>query len=89
MQHNHAYLIRSGSIREVVRAHDQWAAWDTLKGRALEEFGLIAIAERDENGDPIPVQTATLMLRWGRIDDVIACNTAAARAGLIASDNEV
>lgn len=76
------WLVRTKAVSVVVKAQDQWEAWDVLKERPLEDFGLICSAEANEDGDPIPVQTATLMLRWGRITDVIACNTAAARAGL-------
>lgn len=76
------WWVRTKAVSVVVKASDQWEAWDVLKDRPLEDFGLICTAEPNENGDPIPVQTGTLMLRWGRFDDVIACNTAAARAGL-------
>jgi hypothetical protein len=61
--------IRSGDIREIVYAADQFAAWDTLRDRPAEEFGLIAEAEPDEDTDPYLVRTSLLMIRWNRDDD--------------------
>jgi len=76
--------IRSREINEVVEADDQWEAWDTLRDRSALDFGLIATAEPDESGDPIPVHTATLMRRWGRDEDAEKFDAVAREAGLIA-----
>lgn len=61
--------LRSRAIDELVQAADQFAAWDTLRDRPLEDFGLIVTAERDEDADPIGVHTSGLMFWWGRDDD--------------------
>ena len=66
----------------IVRARDQWEAWDVLKDRPVEDFGLICMAEPSENGDPFMVQTETLMRRWGRKADARLAHEAAVRAGL-------
>ena len=63
------WMIRSGSLSAVIEAPDQWAAWDTWRGQDRYQFGLVATAEADENGDPIPVKTSALMERWGRQHD--------------------
>lgn len=63
------WIITSRNISEIVRVEDQWEAWDTLKGRPASDFGLIVSAEADESDDPIPVQTETLMRRWGRVSE--------------------
>jgi hypothetical protein len=65
----HTWRIRSGEIDELVRAPDQIAAWDTLRDRPLEAFGVVASAEPDESADPIYVRTSALMFRWGRDND--------------------
>jgi len=70
----------------IVQAPDQWGAWDALRDRRLEDFGLICSAEPNENGDPFLVQTETLMRRWGRETDADLCHEAAVKEGLIASD---
>ena len=61
--------VRSRAIDELVRAEDQFAAWDALRERPAEDFGLIVLAEPDESGDPISVRTSALMFSWGRDDD--------------------
>jgi hypothetical protein len=75
--------IRSREINEVVQASDQWEAWDTLRDRSAFDFGLIVVAEPNEDADPIPVHTATLMRRWGRDEDAGAFDQVARDAGLI------
>lgn len=75
--------VRSRTINEVVHAADQWEAWDTLRDRDAAEFGLIAVAEPDESADPIPVQTAALMRRWGRDEDAEKFDALAREKGLI------
>lgn len=74
--------LRSGSIDELVRADDQWAAWDTLNDRDTEEFGLIASAEPDENDDPLLIRTSALMRVWGRDEDAEAFVAAAVAEGM-------
>jgi hypothetical protein len=75
--------LRSRAINEVVRASDQWEAWDTLRDRSALDFGLIVVAEPNEDADPIPVQTAALMRRWGRDDDAEQFDAIAREQGLI------
>jgi hypothetical protein len=75
--------VRSREINEVVRAADQWEAWDTLRDRSAFDFGLITVAEPNEDADPIPVHTATLMRRWGREHDAEQFDAVAREAGLI------
>ena len=77
------WMLTSRRISEVVTAIDQWAAWNTLRTRPVEDFGLIVSAEPNENGDPIPVHTATLMRQWGRESDAELFDDAARLQGLI------
>lgn len=63
------WVVSSGDIREVAYAADQFEAWDTLRDRPAEEFGLVAEAEPDENGEPYPIRTSILMFRWHRDAD--------------------
>lgn len=76
------WIIRSGSLRGVIQAPDQWAAWDTWQGQDRYQFGLIATAEANENGDPIPVKTSALMERWGRVHDAAEFHALARSKGL-------
>lgn len=78
----HVWLLRSGTINEVVRAADQFAAWRTLSERPVEDFGLILTAERDEDDDPIAARTSALMFAWGRDEDARTFVAAAIAAGL-------
>ncbi len=78
----HTWHLRSRAINEVVRAEDQFAAWNTLRDRPAEDFGLVVEAEPDENGDPIPVRTSALMFSWRRDDDAEAFVAAAVAQGL-------
>lgn len=78
-----SWHVRSREIDEVVRAVDQWDAWDTLRDRSVYDFGLITTAEPNESADPIPVHTATLMRRWGRGDEAELFDELARQAGLI------
>lgn len=82
------WLVKSRDIMEIVPAADQWEAWDTLKDRPIEDFGLVVLAEPDESGDPIPVQTVTLMERWGRRADAEAFRALAFRALGLRRDGE-
>lgn len=75
--------VRSAAINEVVPATDQWEAWDTLSDRGAQDFGLVTVAERNEDGDPFPVQTAALMRRWGRDEDAERFDDLARREGLL------
>lgn len=61
--------LRSRAINVVVRAEDQFAAWDTLRDRPAEDFGLAVSAEADESDDPISVRTSALMFSWGRDEE--------------------
>lgn len=76
------WVLRSRNIFEVVEAHDQFAAWNTLRIRPADDFGILVTAEPDEDGDPIPVRTSQLMMSWGREDDGLAFVAAAIAAGL-------
>lgn len=69
MAKKQTWIIGSGDIKEVVRAMDQFEAWDTLRDRPAEDFGLIASAEPNESSDPFHVRTSLLMYRWGRDAD--------------------
>lgn len=75
------HVVTSG-INEVLRAEDQFAAWDTFRDRPVEDFGLIVTAEADESADPLAIQTSVLMTRWGRADDAVLFVEAAIAAGL-------
>lgn len=77
------WLIRSNGHTDVVVASDQWEAWDTWRDRPAADFGLVVLAEMNENADPIPVQTATLMRRWGREEDAIRFDDRAKELGLL------
>lgn len=63
--------LRSLKINEVVHASDQFAAFDTLRDRPVEDFGMIVSAEPNEAGNDasIPARTSLLMFRWGRDDE--------------------
>ena len=74
--------LTSRRINEVVEAEDQWAAWNTLRNRPADDFGMLVQAEANENGDPIPVKTTTLMTRWGRDEDAAAFGALARSQGL-------
>lgn len=79
----HRWMLRSRQIAEVVVAEDQWGAWNTLRNRPVEDFGLLVTAEPDENDDPIPVHTATLMRKWGRTAEADAFDDRARELGLL------
>jgi hypothetical protein len=74
--------LRSGVIDEIVRAEDQFEAWATLRDRPAEDFGLIASAEPDEDGDPLLARVSGLMFSWGRDEDAQAFVAAAVAQGL-------
>ena len=79
------WQLRSRAINEVVVARDQWEAWDTLRHREAAAFGLAVVAEPDERGyaESIPVQTETLMRRWGRHAEADLFHQASVDAGLV------
>lgn len=78
------WRVRSRTFDQVVVAVDQWAAWDTLRDRPAEDFGLVATASPDNDDDrAIPVQTATLMRRWGRLADACEFDDLARSMGLL------
>lgn len=77
------WRITSREIDEIVTATNQWEAWDMLADRSAYDFGLIVCAEPNENADPIPVHTSTLMRRWGRDHDADQFDAVAREAGLI------
>ena len=58
-------------IREVVYAKDQFEAFDMLRDRPTEDFGLIVEAEPNEDANGFPIRTSALMFRWGRDADAI------------------
>jgi hypothetical protein len=70
--------------REIVEAADQHAAWNTLRNRPLEDFGLIvtALREGDDEGERIAVHTTALLLTWGRDDEARFLLDALAAAGV-------
>jgi hypothetical protein len=76
------WRLRSLGIDEVVQAEDQFEAWDMLSDRPVEDFGLVVVAEPDEDADPIPVQTETLMRRWERNADAELFHALAVAHGL-------
>jgi hypothetical protein len=61
--------LTSRHINEFVVAEDQFGAWNTLRSRPAEDFGIIVTAEPDESGDLIPVRTSQLMFSWNRDDE--------------------
>lgn len=77
------WVLTSKGISEIVRAEDQWEAWDTLRERDATDFGLLVSAEANESDDPIPVQTETLMRRWDRIADADQFHAKAREMGLV------
>lgn len=76
------WRLKSRGIDEIVAASDQFDAWDTLRDRPVEDFGLIVTAEPDESGDPIPARTSGLMFSWGRDEDAAAFVALAVENGL-------
>lgn len=78
----HVWRVKSGRIDEHVRAADQFEAWNTLRDRPAEDFGLIATAEPEEDADPIGAHTAGLMFSWGRDEDAVAFIAMAVANGL-------
>lgn len=65
------WVVQSGSMVEVVKAEDQWEAFDTLKERELEQFGMLVVATPEFGGDAEAIAVRTSMLfgkRWGRPD---------------------
>ena len=77
-----AWHLRSAGINEIVRAVDQFTAWNTLRQRPTEDFGLIVTAEPDENDDRIPVHTSALMTWWGRDEEAQLARDFAISKGL-------
>jgi hypothetical protein len=77
------WQLRSRQIREVVHAPDVWAAFDTLRDRPIDDFGLVVEAEPNELGSDqsIPVRTSVLMLRWKRMEDWDVCIQTGIAAG--------
>lgn len=73
--------LRSGSIDEIVRAPDQWEAWLTLADRPVSEFGVLATAEPDEDGDPLLIRVTALLRVWGRDDDADTLTAAICELG--------
>lgn len=76
------WRLKSNSIDSIVRAADQFEAWDTLRDRPLSHFGLVVTAEPDESGDPIPVHTSALLFSWGRDHEARMLIDAAVSVGL-------
>lgn len=77
------WRLTSRQIDEAVVAEDQHAAWNTLRNRPVEDFGLIVTATPSNNDDDaIPVRTAALMLTWGRDSDALDFIEAAVAQGL-------
>jgi hypothetical protein len=63
--------ISTRDVDEYVRARDQFEAWDTLKDRPVEDFGIVTTAELNESSDPIPIRTAALLFSWCRDEDAL------------------
>lgn len=76
------WVLRSGRIHEVVSAPDQFSAFDVLRDRPVQDFGLIVTAEPDEDADPVGVRTSALLLHWGREADAAMVIQAAIGQGL-------
>ena len=75
--------LRSRRIDEIVAAEDQFAAWNTLRHRPVEDFGLIVTANSTGNDDDtIGQHTSRLMLGWGRTEDAFAFAELARSMGL-------
>jgi len=75
--------LRSRGIDEIVVAEDQHAAWNTLRTRPVEDFGLIVTANATgDDGDTIGQHTSRLMLEWGRTEDAYAFAERARSKGL-------
>ena len=60
-------FLTSKNIDEVVEADDRWAAFDTLRGRDLHDFGLVVEAQpvRETVDAAIAIRTSALFGRWG------------------------
>lgn len=63
------WVIGSGDLSAAVRASNQFEALDAFRRKPIGKFGLIAVAESNEDADPYPVRTSILMRRWGRVSD--------------------
>ena len=78
------WRLKSRSIDSLVRADDQHAAYDTLKDRPAEHFGLIVSATPSDGGEDqtISIRTSQLMYRWGRSEEARRFIERAVLAGL-------
>ena len=65
------WFVTSGKIDEIVEASDQWDAFDSLRDRAVGDFGLVVEAQPvNETVDgSIVTRTSMLLGRWGRDDE--------------------
>jgi hypothetical protein len=62
------WTITSGSIRWEGISLTQFSAFDRIRSRPVEEFGMISLAENDR-GESFPIRTSILMFRWYRDAD--------------------
>jgi hypothetical protein len=66
------WFVSTKDIDEIVEASDQWEAFNSLKGRSPDEFGLVVEVQpvRETSEAAIAVRTSKLFGLWG--DPVIA-----------------
>lgn len=81
------WRIQSGEIDLVVSARDQYEAFDAARDRPIEDFGFIASAEPDEDGDPYMIMSEFLFERWGRTADAREAHAAYVREGFLGADD--
>lgn len=63
------WFVSSKNIDEVVEAADRWEAFDTLRDRPAEDFGLIVEVQpvRETQEEAVAIRTSALFgKRWGR-----------------------
>lgn len=78
------WTVKTKQISVVVRAPNQFRAFDVLRDRDALDFGLVVTARREgtSEGDEYAVRTSALMLAWGRAIDAALFRRAAIEAGL-------
>jgi hypothetical protein len=77
------WRVRCGDIDLVVSAENGDEAFDSMRDRSIGDFGFLASAEPDENGDPYLILSEFLFERWGRRTDAEVAHAAYVREGFI------
>ena len=78
------WIVGTARGKETIRALDQHAAWNTLRTRPIEDFGIIvtALREGDPEDEQVAVHTTALLLTWGRDEEARWLLDALTAAGL-------